>query len=76
LPGQTGREAAVNRDVHQAERGDRLPLAFLHELEVFLLQVGDEPAVPVSDDGVDLDEVDLAAEGDRRALIRALRGRR
>ena len=35
----------------------------------------DEAAVPVGDDRIDLDEVDLAAERDGGTLIRALSGR-
>ena len=56
-----------------ARSGDRLRLAVLEDLEVFLLQVADEVALLVGDQGVDLDVVDLDLEG-RRLLAAAAGG--
>ena len=64
---------ALDRDVDEREGADRLRLAILEDLEVFLLEVADEPALLVGDDGVDLDVVDLELEGRR---VQPLRRRR
>ena len=64
---------ALDRDVHEGEGADRLRLPILENLEVFLLEVADESALLVGDDGVDLDVVDLELEGRR---IQPLRRRR
>ena len=55
----------LDRDVHQRERRDLLRLAVLEHLEVAFAEPGDEAALGVDDAGVDLDVVDLGAEGDR-----------
>ena len=64
---------ALDGNVHQRERADRLGLAVLEDLEIFLLQVADVGALLVGDDDVDLDVVDLHLEG--RGLRRLGRGR-
>ena len=59
---------ALDRNVDEREGGDRLRLPVLEHLEVFLLQVADDVALPVGDDDVDLDVVDADLEG--RLLLR------
>ncbi len=70
----SGRLSLVDRNVDQREVGDRLRLPVLEHLEVFLLQVADEVALTVGDDGVDLDVVDADLEG-RRLLAGGWRRR-
>ena len=59
---------AVLGDVDQLEGLDRLRLAVFGDLEVFLRQIVNGVALPVGDDDVDADEVDVGAE-DRGLLL-------
>ena len=60
----------LGRDVDDRKSGNRLRLAVLEHLKIFLLQVADEGSALIGDDGIDLDVVDLDLEG------RLLGGRR
>ena len=61
----------LDRNVHEGERIDRLRLPVLEHLKIFLFQIADEISLPVGDDDVDFDVVDLDAEG---RLLRLRRG--
>ena len=54
-----------DRNVDEGERRDVLTLAVLEQLEVVLREVRDRGALPVGDDGIDFDVVDLHPEGHR-----------
>src|SRR6185436_2265733 len=62
---------ARDRNVDVGERAHHLRLAVLEHLEIGGAQIGDRLAGGVADEGVDLDEVRLDAEGQRR--LRRLR---
>ncbi len=64
---------ALDGDVDDGERGNRLRLVVLEYLEVFLFQVPDEVPLLVGDDRIDLDVLDDRLEGGRgcgRLLLR------
>jgi hypothetical protein len=55
-------------NVDQGKRRHGLGLPVFEDLEVLLLEIADERALPVKDDGVHFDVVHLGAEGNRRHL--------
>ena len=57
-----GADAGVLADVDELERLDRLRLPVFGDFEVFLLQIVDGIALPIGDDDVDADEVDVGAK--------------
>src|SRR6185312_15700438 len=66
--------AALDRNVDGDEVGDRLRLAVLEDLKVFLLEIADVVALRVRHEHVDFDVVDRDAE--RRRLRRLSLARR
>ena len=54
-------DAGVLGHVDELERLDRLRLAVFGDFEVFLLQIVDGIALPIGDDDVDADEVDVGS---------------
>ncbi len=62
LARRLGNGVVILGDVDQLEGLDRLRLAVLGHLEVFLLQVVDRVPLPIGDDDVDPNEVDVGAE--------------
>ena len=69
----TKRSALLDRDLDVREHVDFLRLAVFEHLEVFSREAGDEIALLVGHDDVDVDVVHLDLEGDRRWLLRVLR---
>ena len=57
-----GADAGVLGHVDELERLDRLRFPVFRDFEVFLLQIVDGVALPVGDDDVHADEVDVGAE--------------
>ena len=76
LDGLRSKERAIgslDRDIDQREGADGLRLPVLEHLEVFLLQIADEPALLVRHERVDFDVVDLELEGRRLGSLRGSR---
>ena len=56
------RVGALERDIDERKGVDFLRLAVFEEREVFALEIADEVAARIGDDGIDLDQVGLDTE--------------
>ena len=68
LAGEQRPLGALDRNVDEREGRDLLRLAVLEDLEIARREIGDDVALRVGDEGVDLDVVDLDAERDGRLI--------
>ena len=66
-------DPAGRRNIDERERADFLRLAVFEQLEVVLVEIGDEVPALVGHDRVDVDEIDFDLKRDRRWSICLLR---